>query len=800
MIPTSTASHAPSPGDALLQALWRQRWMVAWCCGGAVVLAVLYLVVAPRTYRAQARIYVQPSGPRIMGDGKQQLVDTSSENFIATQREVLLATPTLTAALQKLDEGEKVKSFAKAPNRFDYLKENLDVKKGKSDDLLNVAFEASDPDDAARIANAVVVAYMARHAKQKESTAGDVLVILKREKEAVEKELAGKTKELLDFRRAKGVVSYGSEDKGNVELQQLKSVSDALTQARLEVFSAKSAYEEAFNSIASDPAKIAMLEREEKGGGTALGTTEDSQLRLDLLQWRARLATARQNYLPNHPAVRDLQKHVDSLDVAYVAALGRRYETAESREKELAASFAKQQADAIGRSADAAQYVRMEAEVTRLERLSETIGGRIQEIQLTEASGAMNITPVEWAMPPQKAYSPQAWRTLAVALLCGLLGGVSLAAVRDWRDPRLRTAEEVKAVLGINVLGQTPRIEAKLAPVPALRGRQVLLEPGSAMAEACRGLRTALHYGLREGKNKTILMTSPSPRDGKSTLTSNLAIAMAQMGKKVLLVDGDLRRPVQHDAFGVPAQTGLATLLAQPGADVSASVQPTGVEGLSLLPAGPVPEKPAELLNSPRFVALMAKLAESYDHVLIDSPPVGAVADARIMAASCDATVLVLSADRIDRAAAEATRDALAGVGANIAGLVLNGVSPGSPFYNGEYQAYYGKEDKHNGSGHGGNGHGGLVARAAKALGGNGAGRGNERGAASLRPGAMVSLDDVFVGNDAPAAAPPGRSVAEAPRGDLIVDGLGRSLSRSVLFEAMRAALRERRMPFRKKD
>jgi capsular exopolysaccharide synthesis family protein len=776
--------------------------MIGMCCAGAVVLAALYLLVAPRTYRGQARIYVQSSGPRIMGDGKQQLVDTSGQNFLATQREVLLSTPTLAAALEKLNEGEKVKSFEGVTDRFDYLKQNLDVKQGKGDDLLAIGFEAGDPDDAARIANAVVVAYMSRHARQKEATAGDVLVILKREKEEVEKGLSDKTKEMLDYRRAKGVLSYSTEDKGNVALQQLKSVSDAMTQAHLDTFSARSAYEEAFNSLASDPAKIAMLEREEKGGGTAVGSAEESQLRLDLLQWRARLASARQSYLPNHPTVQSIQKHVDALDVAYVAALGRRYESAELREAELRESFAKQQADAIGRSADAAQYDRMEAEVKRLERLSETIGSRIKEIQLTEASGSMNITPVEWAAPAPRSYSPKAWPTLAVALLAGLMSGVVLACVRDWRDPHLRTAEEVKAVLGLPVLGQTPRIEARLAPVPTLRGRQVLLEPGSAMAEACRGLRTALHYGLREGKSKTILMTSPSPRDGKSTLTSNLAIAMAQMGKKVLLVDADLRRPVQHEAFGISSNVGLSTLLAggQAMPEVAAFVQPTGVEGLHLLPAGPVPENPAELLNSPRFVALMAKLAEAYDHVLIDSPPVGAVVDARIMAASCDATVLVLNADHIDRAAAEATRDALAGVGANIVGLVLNGVSPGSPFYSGEYQAYYGKDQgPRNGSVR--RSAGGFAAFAARALAGSGTGRARPRGngKAALRPGAGAALGEAF-DDGAPAALPPGQAAIDPARSDVIVDGLGRSLSRSVLFEAMRAALRERRMPFRRRD
>ena len=780
-----------SPGDALLQALWRQRWWIGWCGAGAVLVAALYLLVAPRTYWAAAKIYVQPAGPRVLGDGKAQLVDSSGDNFLATQRQMLLATPTLAAALEKLDE-HKLKTFEDVTDRFEFLKENVSVAQGKSDDLLTISFEARDGGDAAKIANAVVVAYMARHAKQKEATAGDVLTILKREKDQVEQDLAGKTHQMLEFRRAKGVLSYSAEDKGNVNLQQLKSLSDALTTAHLDTFAAKTAYEEALHSIASDPAKIAMLERAERGGATGVGAAEESQLRLQLLQGRAQLASARNSYLPNHPTVLGIQKQVDAMEVGYVAALGRRLETAEQRERELRASFEKQQTEAITRSADAAQYERMAAEVVRLERLAETLGNRIKEVQLTEASGAMNIVPVEWALPPRKAHSPKVWRTLAASLVAGLLTGVGLACVRDWRDPRLRTAEEVKAVLGVPVLGQTPRLDPRLAAVPAVRGRQVLLDPAGAIAEACRGLRTALHYGLRDGRSRTILFTSPAPRDGKSTLTSNLAIAMAQMGKRVLLVDADLRRPTQHETFCVANVVGLSTLL-RPGAaaseaDLAAAVRPTDVDGLHLLTSGPVPEKPAELLNSNRFVTLLAKLAADYDHVLIDSPPVGAVADARIIAASCDATVLLLNADRINRGSSEAARDALLGVGASIVGLVLNGVSPDSPFYRGEYQGYYGR-DGDDDIGTRGHGAGRNGKHGAGSAGANGGGAAVEALAAT-RAGA----DDVHAGRArAPATVPDSNA-------DVIVDGLGRTLSRAVLFEAMRAALRERRMPFRRKD
>jgi capsular exopolysaccharide synthesis family protein len=185
---------------------------------------------------------------------------------------------------------------------------------------------------------------------------------------------------------------------------------------------------------------------------------------------------------------------------------------------------------------------------------------------------------------------------------------------------------------------------------------------------------------MPDGRAKTILIASPSAGDGKTTVASNLAIALAQGGKRVLLLDADLRQPGQHDTFGVENHAGLVDLLAHELAPAEVA-QKTLVQNLELIPAGPSPENPADLLNSPRFVELMDELADRHDHVVIDSPPVLAVTDARVIAASTDVTVLVLRADRADRRQSEAARDGLVGVGANLLGLVMNFAAPGSEGY-----------------------------------------------------------------------------------------------------------------------
>jgi len=180
-----------------------------------------------------------------------------------------------------------------------------------------------------------------------------------------------------------------------------------------------------------------------------------------------------------------------------------------------------------------------------------------------------------------------------------------------------------------------------------------------------------------------VLVASPNSGDGKSTLVSNLAIAIAQTGRKVLVIDADLRQPSQHEIFGVEDDQGLSTVLSEEK-DPSSAIQKSTVANLDIMPCGPIPENPAEILNSPHFSDIIEQLSDMYDHVIIDSPPVVGVTDARIIAASCDATLLVLKAESTNRKLAELTRDGLLSVGGQLLGVVLNGVpSTGAAAYGG---------------------------------------------------------------------------------------------------------------------
>jgi capsular exopolysaccharide synthesis family protein len=313
---------------------------------------------------------------------------------------------------------------------------------------------------------------------------------------------------------------------------------------------------------------------------------------------------------------------------------------------------------------------------------------RINELQI-DVDRQRQITPIEVVEHGEaidKPSFPKKTNTLALAGVLGVLLGSGLALLRDKMDTRLRTIEEVQNILGLSILGVVPRMPGRRTAVA--RAMAVHLDPRSEVAEAYRTIRTAVYFSGQGVGNraKTLLVTSPEPGDGKTTSASNLAIAIAQTGRNILLLDADFRKPTQHKNLDVKDTVGLSSVLA--GIEtLDRAIQRTGVEGLDILPCGPIPENPSEILNSQEFGELIDRLALKYDHILFDSPPANLVTDARILGAVCDATILVLRAEKSTRKAAEHARNALLNVGANLLGLIVNDVPRGKGYevYGGSY-------------------------------------------------------------------------------------------------------------------
>jgi capsular exopolysaccharide synthesis family protein len=269
---------------------------------------------------------------------------------------------------------------------------------------------------------------------------------------------------------------------------------------------------------------------------------------------------------------------------------------------------------------------------------------------------------------------------------------------RDTRSAPVR--REVRSKPKARAVGSRMSRKGKVSadkPDIVSRGQKVHLESKSVVAEAYRTIRTAIFFGAPKDEARTILVTSPAPGDGKSTLASNLAITMAQAGQKTLIIDADFRKPVQHKIFEVDDDRGLSGVLA--GRDtIEQVIRPGPVEGLEIMACGLEVPNPSELLNSDACNETLKALCERYDRIVIDSPPVAPVADSQILAAVCDITLLVVRAEKSTRRQAQHARDSLLSVGARLLGAIVNDVSQKGGQY-GYYSSYgyYGNREKKTG-------------------------------------------------------------------------------------------------------
>jgi capsular exopolysaccharide synthesis family protein len=399
----------------------------------------------------------------------------------------------------------------------------------------------------------------------------------------------------------------------------------------------------------------------------AIYQQELAELSRAYTQAQLKTIEARAAYAENHPTLLKLRKQEEEFYTRYQDKLQQVMKL-----NVAAADFQKKISD----------FNQKKEFFTQLEK-------RIQELDVTSRAETIfnSVTVVEEARAADGPSFPRTKRTMAVAVVAGALLGAGLALLRDRLDGRMRSIEEIQTVIGLPILGVVPQMTGRRTAVA--RAMTVHLDPRSVVAEAYRTIRTAVYFGADGSRCSTILVTSPESGDGKTTCVSNLAIAIAQTGRSVLLLDADFRKPTQHKNLDIKDAAGLSSVLAG-RESLDHAIQRTGVEGLDILPCGPIPANPSEILNSREFTELVESLASRYDHILFDSPPVNLVTDARILGALCDATILVLRADKSTRKAGEHARNALLGVGSRVLGAIVNDAprKGGYDVYGGSYYGH----------------------------------------------------------------------------------------------------------------
>ena len=682
--------------DGLLKMLWRSRWIMLACLVVSVVAGVAYLQKTTPIYTSTSKLYIHQKEVGSLGMDSRMLPRYN----LYTQAEVIKSSSVLNEATKGW-QNRPMRTFAGSANQVTYLHKSIRVTVGKNDDVITVSLDSPYPAEAADIVNDVVRAYISYRDRNRRTSSADLSSTLQTRVDELSVERNQTLKALTDFQGKNNILLAQDADPiaGMIQgYEVLRATHDAADKQVREAL----LYKERLESLAKSPA-VLQYAIGASAGPYAMIMNERAQLAARLFERRlARTELLEQKQLTEgHPAVATLDAeilHVDArlneLDEQMVAAVladaDMRYAQARADQEYWAKRLEEEQERIRKQNEDRAELRRLNEEYETVKADYQMMIDRQKQIDLNADIDTQEVRVLEVAYAPPRPSRPQRPRVLAMALIAGMLLGGAIAVLRDMLDQTLRSADEISTWLGLPVLGVVPAMSRRQKI--QMRGQRVHIEPESSEAEAFRTIRTAVFFGVPKDGAATMLITSPAAGDGKSTLVSNLAIAMAQAGQRTVLLDADFRKPMQNTIFEVPHDAqGLSDVLAGK-IKLSDAVRAVSVANLVVLPGGPNVSNPAEILNSPQFAKILTRLAETYDRVIIDAPPVTVVTDAQILGALCNVTILVVRASKSTKHTSKRAIEALRSTGAHLLGVVVNDVRrKGSRYgYYGGYGSYYG--------------------------------------------------------------------------------------------------------------
>jgi len=694
--------------ESLFEILWRRRWTVLLATIVALAAGFVYLQRVTPQYTSTSRIYVEQEGlPPLETTGAGTVRAWS--NYLYTQAELIKRTETLSTALASPAMGH-LQTFAEISNPIAALRKGLQIVVGKKDEIINVSFTSPSAEEAASIVNTVVDAYITAHNERKRDTSAEVVKLLKEERVASYQELDEKRKAMALFQREHENLAYGTSPENNTILTKLLHLDAELTAAQLAALDSRSHYE-AVRQMAGDSSALRRYVEAQRRGVYIASANEIVVLRAELLRVRRTRADSLQELKPHAPQIVALDAEIERLESqiaeldktfadSVVAAAQERMLEAAARQKDLEAMVAEQSQTAEMLNRQLVDFALLQSDYERAKKFCDILDDRIRVISVDPQVTSLNVEIIEVAKPATVPSEPQKARTMGLALCLGLFAGVGLGLLREWKDQRLRSTQEISALLGLPILGAIPTMRAPKQTV-AIRGQKIRISPESHEAEAYRTVRTALFFGAPKDEARTILFTSPAPGEGKSTAVSNLGIAMAQADQRTLIVDADFRRPMQHRIFSLDRRARGLSLVLAGQMELTEAIDHMGMKNLDVLTCGPDVSNPSEMLNSSAFAEIVKTLAQKYDRVLIDSPPVIAVADAQILAALCDVTVLMLRAQQSTRRVTLQACESLVGVDGRLLGVVVNDVPRKSDRYGySSGYGYYNYNYRRDGNGH----------------------------------------------------------------------------------------------------
>jgi len=560
--------------------------------------------------------------------------------------------------------------------------------------LMRISYSSLNAKLSADIVNQLVAAYIQRSFQTPEKQTKMVSDWLSGQLDTLKHEVERSQQQMMDLQRQLGVIGYDSGNHNELQAS-LEELLTAENSAKIQRITAESRYQMVRNM---DPATIESSI--EMTPGTAPGefTSLRALIAADKAQYAHLTADSPGGLGPNNPTILALKNRIDEL----TRELGEEQNRVitQAREHYLAAKAAEdsthreleaRKEEAYKQGDDKVRLSILQREYEQNRALYDGLQQRLETAKVEAGLDALEVDTVDEAVPPVSPSLRANGYIIATTTIFFLLGGIVITFIVEALDTRVHGVPQMEALMQMPSLALIPRAKRTGAEVPAgtttaQRNIAVLNEPKSQFTEAFRSLQTSLLLSPAGRPPKFILFTSATPSEGKTTAATNLAAVMAQGESRVLLIDADLRRPSIHHRFGIPGRAGLSTVLAGTSQLQDAIHNLPELPHLDVLPSGPVPPFPTEMLGSEAMRRMLVQFAETYDYVIIDSPPVLSVTDAIILGRMVDAVVLVIRHGRANRSVLRRAYDLLRRSGAPLAGLVLNAVDLSSP----EYYGYYG--------------------------------------------------------------------------------------------------------------
>jgi len=725
-------STQESPAHDYLRILLKRKWVVL----ASVIL--IFLVVAISTlrstpiYDAVGSIAINRPDPVLLNlkdpanSGFDYYDPTDMDTEVRILRSDLLALQVIgtlhlyKGAETKLPTGTEALTQPLQPDSPELSSElasfkgNLQVSLVPNTRIIEIHYRNPDKNVAAKVVNTLASTYIEQNFKTRFESTMQASEWLSKQLVDLQIKVETSQEKLVQYQKDHNIL--GVDDKQNITTAKLDELNQELTAAEAARMEKESLYHLADsdelvpNSSSATPGLA---------GGVAASPLleklreQQADLNIQIAELTTQLGPAYPKVAQLNNQLKEIESQIQIEKRKVEARLRTDYLAALQRENLLRDALEQQKREANKLNESAIEYSLLKRDLDSNRNLYEGLLQKLKEAGVTAGLRSNNFRIVDAARVPGAPAEPNLPRNLALALALGLTTGVGLAFLLESLDNTVRTPEQAQAISGLPSLGMIPLGSKSAKSVTATRRLTLAASnevvelitqsrPQSQMAESYRALRTSLLLASLGGPPKVILITSALPQEGKTTTSINCAIALAQKGARVLLVDGDLRRPSIHKTLGMAPSTGLSNVLTGNTTLEQAVVPSAILENLFVLTAGTPPPNPAELLASSDMRELLQYLRAQYDHIVIDTPPTLSVTDAVVLATAADAVVLVIRSSQTTKQALRRARNLLTHVNAKVAGVLLNAVDLKSPeyYYYYEYRgkyadAYYGAGGSH---------------------------------------------------------------------------------------------------------